>query len=135
MQPVDLEDVAIVGRPKTDNVAVVAVDFLEQGTQLRYLDGVITMSRRAQRGQSFAVRPVQQGQPYITLGDPFGIASRTMQAGDPIEEENLALELPDSRFFIATILPRQPCPNWPCAPLTDMYATTAVSEPETTWEL
>ncbi len=94
MQPVDLEDVAIVGRPKTDNVAVVAVDFLEQGTQLRYLDGVITMSRRAQRGQSFAVRPVQQGQPYITLGDPFGIASRTMQAGDPIEEENLALELP-----------------------------------------
>lgn len=94
MQPVDLEDVAIVGRPKTDNVAVVAVDFLEQGARLRYLDSVITMNRRAQRGQSFVVRPVPQGQPYITLGDPFGIASQAMQPGDPIEEENLALELP-----------------------------------------
>jgi altronate hydrolase len=94
MQPVNLEDVAIVGRPDSDNVAVVAVDFLDRGTQLRYLGDVIAMSRRAQRGQSFAIRPVPQGHPYITLGDPFGIASEPMQPGDSIDENNLAAELP-----------------------------------------
>jgi len=94
MQPVNLEDVAIVGRQTSDNVAVVAVDLLEQGAQLRYLNEIITMSRRARRGQSFTIRPVPQGKPYITLGDPFGIASHAMQPGDSIDEENLAPELP-----------------------------------------
>ena len=96
MQPVNLEDVAIVGRQSSDNVAVVAVDLLEQGAQLRYLNEIITMSRRARRGQSFTIRPVPQGKPYITLGDPFGIASHAMQPGDSIDEENLAPELPRS---------------------------------------
>jgi len=94
MQPLNLEEVAIVGRPETDNVGVVAVDFLEQGTPLRYQDGTITITRRAQRGQSFVVRPVGRGEVYITLGDPFGVASQAMQPGDPIDEENLAPELP-----------------------------------------
>jgi len=95
MEPIDLEDVAIVGRPGSDNVAVVAVDFLESGTSLRNGGAVITMSRRAQRGQSFVIRSVRQGQPYITLGDPFGIASQDMRPGDSIDEENLATELPE----------------------------------------
>ena len=86
MEPINLEEVAIVGRPQTDNVGVVAVDFLEQGTPLRYQDGTITMRRRAQRGQSFAVKPVPKGEAYTTLGDPFGIASQSMQPGDPIDE-------------------------------------------------
>ena len=94
METVNLEDVAIVGRPASDNVAVVAVDFLDRGTQLRYSDRLITMIRRAQRGQSFAIQSIPKGEPYITLGDPFGIAAQTMQPGDSIEEENFAAELP-----------------------------------------
>src|SRR5580692_3171283 len=94
METVNLEDVAIVGRPASDNVAVVAVDFLDRGTQLRYSDRLITMIRRAQRGQSFAIQSIPKGEPYITLGDPFGIAAQTMQPGDSIEEEDFAAELP-----------------------------------------
>src|SRR4051794_27103984 len=84
MQIKNLEDVAIVGRPQTDNVAVVAVDFLDEGTELRYADSVITIGCRAQRGQSFAIKDVPQGGSYITLGDPFGIAAHTVRAGDAI---------------------------------------------------
>jgi altronate hydrolase len=94
MQQVNLEDVAIVGRPNFDNVAVLIVDFLEQGTRLHYLGDVITMSQRAQRGQSVAIRPISPGKPYITLGDPFGIASRTVKPGDLVDGKNLAAELP-----------------------------------------
>ncbi|HEY7616194.1 MAG TPA: UxaA family hydrolase [Terriglobales bacterium] len=97
MEPCNLEEVAIVGRPKGDNVAVVAVDFLDRGMQLRCNGDVITMSGRAQRGQSFAIRAVPQGKPYITLGDPFGVASCPVQPGDPIDESNLDRELPRLR--------------------------------------
>src|SRR5271154_1188258 len=94
MESINLEEVAIVGRSSSDNVAVVAVDFLEIGTSLRYQGDLINISRRAQRGQSFVIRPVREGQPYITLGDPFGIASKDMRPGDSIDEENLATKLP-----------------------------------------
>jgi len=59
MEPIDLEDVASVGRPGSDNVAVVAVDFLESSTSLRNGGAVITMSRRAKRRQSFVIRSVR----------------------------------------------------------------------------
>src|SRR2546426_12407042 len=85
----NLEDVAIVIRPEKDNVAVVTVDFLEQGTTLNYRGESLTISGRALRGQSFAIRQVGEGEPYITLGDPIGLASRSVDPGDPISESNL----------------------------------------------
>jgi altronate hydrolase len=94
MPVLKLEDVAIIGRPEHDNVAVVAVDFLEKGTELENGHGRITIGARAMRGQSFAIRPLRRGETYITLGDPFGIASRPVQPGDPISEDNLDRELP-----------------------------------------
>lgn len=94
MYPVNLEDVAIVGSPVRDNVAVVAVDFLDQGAKLRYGTRIITMSKRVHRGQSFAILPIQRGELYITLGDPFGIASHSLQQGDSIEESDFSSELP-----------------------------------------
>ncbi len=94
MEVKNLEDVAIIVRPEKDNVAVVTVDFLEKGTRLK-LDGqVVTLSGRALRGQSFATRNVRRGQPYVSLGDPIGLASRSVGPGDPITESNLEDRLP-----------------------------------------
>jgi arabinonate dehydratase len=90
----NLEDVAIVIRPEKDNVAVVTADFLDQGNQLRYQDRVIAISGRVLRGQSFAIARIPKGKVYITLGDPIGIASRTVEPGDPINEANLEDRLP-----------------------------------------
>src|SRR5579859_2726857 len=97
MTPRDLQDVAIVIRPERDNLAVVTADFLEPGTELRYRDQVMSISGRALRGQSFAVARVEKGAPYITLGDPIGIASRDVQPGEPIDVTNLEDRLPKLR--------------------------------------
>src|SRR4029077_11798770 len=94
MTVTNLEDVAIVIRPERDNLAVVTADFLEPGTELRYRDQLLGISARALRGQSFAVAKVEKGAPYITLGDPIGIASRDVQAGEPIDVTNLEDRLP-----------------------------------------
>src|SRR6266516_4178980 len=90
----NLEDVAIVIRLEKDNVAVVTVDFLEQGTTLNYRGESLTISGRVLRGQSFAIKKVGEGEPYITLGDPIGLASRSVEPGDPISESNLEDRLP-----------------------------------------
>ncbi len=97
MEPRKLEDVAIVIRPAKDNVAVVTVDFLEQGTELSYQGQTITLTGRAIRGQSFAIVAVPAGTPYITLGDPIGLASRDVSAGDPVSDQNLEDRLPKLR--------------------------------------
>src|ERR1043165_5541491 len=94
MQPMNLEDVAIVIRPEKDNVAVVTVDFLEKGTLLKYQGEVLTISGRVLRGQSFAVKPIPKGDAYATLGDPIGMASQPVSAGDPVTEQNLEDRLP-----------------------------------------
>ena len=90
----NLEDVAIVIRPERDNVAVVTVDHLEKGTKLTYRSRPLTISDRVLRGQSFAIQRVRKGKPYITLGDPIGLASRAVEPGDPITDANLEDRLP-----------------------------------------
>jgi altronate hydrolase len=95
MEPIKLlEDVAIVIRPDKDNVAVVTEDFVENGTKLKHGNEVLTLSGRVLRGQSFAVQAIKQGGAYITLGDPIGLASRAVEAGDPVNETNLENRLP-----------------------------------------
>lgn len=93
----NLEDVAIVIRPEKDNVAVVTADCLEQGTRLSYRGRLMTLCGRAVRGQSFAVDKIRKGRPYVTLGDPTGLASRNVEPGDPIDETNLEDRLPRLR--------------------------------------
>ncbi|HYW45384.1 MAG TPA: UxaA family hydrolase [Bryobacteraceae bacterium] len=90
----NLDDVAIVIRQETDNVAVVTVDCLEMGTKLSYRGELITITGRVLCGQSFAIRSVQEGQPYVSLGDPFGVASRPVKPGEPIDGTNLDRRLP-----------------------------------------
>jgi len=94
METKKLADVAIIIRPEKDNVAVVTVDFLEKGAQLSHGDEVITLSGRALRGQSFAIKKIRKGQTYVTLGDPIGLASRNVGPGDPVSETNLEDRLP-----------------------------------------
>ena len=94
MIPKPLEDVAIVVRPEKDNVAIVTLDVLEKGTALVYRGTTITVSGRVLRGQSFAIQNIRSGQPYLSLGDPMGLASRSVEPGDPIDETNLLNRLP-----------------------------------------
>lgn len=92
-----LEDVAIIVSPEKDNVAVVTVEFLEKGTELAYSGEHIRISDRVLRGQSFAIRRIRRGEPYITLGDPIGLASRAIGPGNPIDAHNLEARLPKLR--------------------------------------
>jgi altronate hydrolase len=94
MEPRNLEDVAIVIRPEKDNVAVVTVDLLEKGTVLKYGGRELTISGRVLRGQSFAIKDIAEGDTYVTLGDPIGLAAQTVRPGDPITEQNLEDRLP-----------------------------------------
>ena len=94
MSQTKLEDVAIVIRPEKDNIAVATVDVLEKGSNLSYDGQSLTISDRVLRGQSFAIRKIEQGKPYITLGDPIGIASKAVVPGERIDESNLENHLP-----------------------------------------
>jgi altronate hydrolase len=94
MEPRELQEVAIVIRPEKDNVAVVTADFIEKDTPLKHAGRVLTVSGRALRGQSFAIKPIRRGQAYITLGDPIGLASRSIKPGEPIDTGNLYSRLP-----------------------------------------
>ena len=104
MEAQNLQDMAIVIRPEKDNVAVVTADFIEKDTPLKHEGKVLTVSGRTLRGQSFAIKPIRRGQPYITLGDPIGLASRSVKPGDPIDSSNLHSRLPR----LTAQLPRQP---------------------------
>jgi altronate hydrolase len=94
MEPRELQEVAIVIQPAKDNVAVVTADCIEQDTPLKYEGQVLTVSGRALRGQSFAIKPIRRGEPYISLGDPIGLASRSVRPGAPIDNSNLQSRLP-----------------------------------------
>ena len=94
MKPRDLQEVAIIIRPEKDNVAVVTADLIEKDTPLKYAGKTLTISGRTLRGQSFAIKAIRRGQPYVTLGDPIGQASRAVKPGDPIDSTNLQSRLP-----------------------------------------
>jgi altronate hydrolase len=97
MEPRNLEDLAIVIKPEKDNVAVVTADFIDQGTQLKYGDQSLTMSGRALRGQSFAIKVIPEGMAFISLGDPIGLAAVSLKPGDPVNETNIQRRLPRLR--------------------------------------
>ncbi len=67
---------------------------LEKDTPLTYGGKALTITGRTLRGQSFAIKSIRRGQPYITLGDPIGLASRAVNPGDPIDSTNLHSRLP-----------------------------------------
>lgn len=92
-----LQKVAIVIRPEQDNIAVLTADSLEKGAELLADGACIVISGRVLRGQSFAIKRIEKGQTFVSLGDPFGIASRLVEPGDPIDQTNLEDRLPRLR--------------------------------------
>jgi len=97
MEPISLEDVAIVIKPEKDNVAVVTAEFIEAGTELKYGEQLLTVSGRAVRGQSFAIKDIPEGSAFISLGDPIGLAALSLKPGDPVSEANIQRRLPRLR--------------------------------------
>jgi len=97
MDPKPLEDLAIVITPEKDNVAVVTADFIEPGTPLKYRDQLLTISGRARRGQSFAIKDIPEGKPFISLAGPICLASVSLRPGDPVDETNSHRRLPRLR--------------------------------------
>ena len=97
MEPISLEDLAIVIKPEKDNVAVVTAEFIEAGTELKYGGQLLTVSGRALRGQSFAIKDIPEGSAFISLGDPIGLASVSLKPGDPVNETNIQRRLPRLR--------------------------------------
>jgi altronate hydrolase len=94
MEPRELQEVAIIIRPEEDNLAVLTADFVEKDTPLKHAGQILTLSGRVLRGQSFAIKPIRRGHPYISLGDPIGLASRAVKPGEPIDNTNLHSRLP-----------------------------------------
>lgn len=97
MERVSFGDVAIIVRPEKDNVAVVKADFIEKGTQIYHEGKTITLSGRAIRGQSFVIKDIARGKAFISLGDPIGLAARSVRCGDPLDESNIDHHLPRLR--------------------------------------
>ncbi|MGH9446752.1 MAG: UxaA family hydrolase, partial [Terriglobia bacterium] len=94
METRNLADVAIVIRPEKDNIAVLTADLLDQGVPLRHEETTMVMSGKVLRGQSFAICPIKKGEPYMSLGDPIGLASKDVEPGEPIDEGNMEDRLP-----------------------------------------
>ncbi len=94
MEARNLEDVAIVVRPEKDNVAVVTADRIEKGAPLKYSGSTLILAGPVVRGQSFAIKKIHKGGVYISLGDPIGLAAKTVYPGDPINDSNLEDRLP-----------------------------------------
>jgi len=95
--PKNVEELALIPCPGKDNVAVVTSELLEIGTPLRYAGQTFSLRSRILRGQSFAIRPVKRGGAFISLGDPFGLASRDVKLGDAISEATMDRRLPKLR--------------------------------------
>ena len=130
----NLEDVAIVIQPERDNVAVVTADFIEKGTPLQFTAATLVILGRMLRAQSFAIKPIRKGQAYITLGDPIGLASRSVAPGEPIDDTNLQDRLPAWPSVTATIARgRSRILNSPRSLLTATFAPTERWARATTW--
>ena len=101
MRQYALNDVAIIINPKKDNIAVCTAELIEKGALIRLpsnghaaKEKTLTSSGSITRGQSFALKRIPRGKPFITLGDPIGLAKVNVSPGDPITEQNLVHRLP-----------------------------------------
>ena len=101
MRQYALNDVAIIINPKKDNIAVCTAELIEKGALIRLpsnghaaTEKTLTSSGSITRGQSFALKRIPRGKPFITLGDPIGLAKVNVSPGDPITEQNLVNRLP-----------------------------------------
>jgi len=102
-----LKDIARLAEPG-DNVAIVSRR-MEAGTEV--IDGTgsgkgFTLAHTLLEGHRFAVRPIPAGEPVLSWGLPFGMATRDIESGDYICNADILDALRNRKVDFA--LPEQP---------------------------
>lgn len=88
--PGEILDFSEVGRlPETGDNAAIAVRRLERGTLVRVNNRPLVISTTVLEGHRFAVQPINSGQPLLSWGLPFGLASRSILAGEYLCNEKI----------------------------------------------
>lgn len=100
----------VIVDPTKDNVAVSRVD-LPQGTVLSIGRRSIVTEQAIKKGQRFALAPIDDGEPVIQYGAPFG-TSKGIPTGGLIHSENVA----EIAFNLDTFLGCNPPDSPPQAP-------------------
>ena len=88
-EPLDLAAVAVVLH-EDDQIAV-AKTALAARTQLIHDGGVIRTTALIPPGHKFAVAPVAEGDPVRRYGQVIGFATRSVEPGDHVHSQNLAV--------------------------------------------
>lgn len=106
--PNAIVDPATVGRlpAPSDNVAI-AVRRLEVGTELAFPTGARTLEHTVLEGHRFAVKPIHPGEPLLSWGLTFGVATRDIAAGDYVCNQSM-LDALSVRRVPGAVLPSQP---------------------------
>lgn len=98
-----------------DNVGI-ATRKLDRGTQIVHRGRAFALGHTILEGHRFAVRPIATGDPLLSWGLPFGIATRPIAPGDyacnpqilhALALRDLAFDLPDAPNFEDRIAPHQ----------------------------
>ncbi|MYD62606.1 MAG: altronate dehydratase, partial [Gemmatimonadetes bacterium] len=98
-----------------DNVGI-ATRKLDGGTQIIHSDRTFALRHTILEGHRFAIQPIAPGDPLLSWGLPFGIATRHIYPGDyacnpeilgALKLRDLDFELPDMPNFEDRIVPYQ----------------------------
>ena len=98
-----------------DNVGI-AIRTLDKGTQIVHAGHAFALGHTILEGHRFAVQPIATGDPLLSWGLPFGIATRPIAPGDyacnpqilhALALRDLDFDLPDVPNFEDRIVPHQ----------------------------
>ncbi|MBA3064934.1 altronate dehydratase [bacterium] len=92
----NIEDVAIVLNPCSDNVAVAKKD-ISAGVPLEFEHGIIEIKNLIKTGQRFSLMDINEDEFVKQYGFPFG-RSKGIKKGDLISTENIENVLPEVNF-------------------------------------
>jgi altronate hydrolase len=101
---------AIVRLHPDDDVAI-ARDRLLAGTSIELEDGPeIQVRQEVPAGHKVALRPITAGQPVLRYGQPIGLTTQAIAAGDHVHTHNLGLGLPGTEAVSPAAARQGPAP-------------------------
>jgi altronate dehydratase len=112
MQHFPLTTLARLASPD-DNVAI-AIRRLEPGLTISFNHQTFTLDSTVLEGHRFAIRLIKEKEALLSWGLPFGIASRKIEAGqyvanqnmlETLRARNISVRLPDEANFVDAIKP------------------------------
>lgn len=103
----EIIDFVKIGRlpAETDNVAI-ATKKLNAGTEIKYKQHTFRLDYTILEGHRFAVNYIEPGQPLLSWGLPFGIATRTISPGHYVHNIDMLEALAGRDIDFA--IPREP---------------------------